>query len=159
MSPKTKTENPKPEKNKYCVIVNGVVVKDGKILLAQRSAEEKHVPGRWSPPGGKLERTGTVWHALEKTVKKEILEETGVEVEDEMQPLINNTFQHEEDDLLVLANVFLCKYKSGEPEPLEDTTAVRWVGEDEINNYEFTHSNVKNYIIKAFEFLRNHHWQ
>lgn len=144
------------EKKKYCVIVNGVVVKDGKILLAQRSFEEKHVPGRWSPPGGKLEEMNTVWHALEKTVKKEILEETGVKVEDEMQLLINNTFKHKEDDLLVLANVFLCKYKSGEPKPLEDTIAVKWVGEDEISNYKFTHNNVKNYIIKAFEYLKLH---
>jgi len=148
----------KLEKNKYCVIVNGVVVKDGKILLAQRSLEEKHVPGCWSPPGGKLEETGTVWHALEKTVKKEILEEVGVEVEDKMHLLVNNTFEHKEDDLLVLANVFLCKYKSGEPKPLEDTIAVKWVGEDEIDNYEFTHDNVKNYIVKAFEFLKNNQW-
>lgn len=148
----------KLEKNKYCVIVNGVVVKDGKILLAQRSLEEKHVPGCWSPPGGKLEETGTVWHALEKTVKKEILEEVGVEVEDKMYLLANNTFEHKEDDLLVLANVFLCKYKSGEPKPLEDTIAVKWVGEDEIDNYEFTHDNVKNYIVKAFEFLKNNQW-
>ena len=148
----------KLEKNKYCVIVNGVVVKDGKILLAQRSLEEKHVPGCWSPPGGKLEETGTVWHALEKTVKKEILEEVGVEVEDKMYLLANNTFEHKEDDLLVLANVFLCKYKSGEPKPLEDTIAVKWVGEDEIGNYEFTHDNVKNYIVKAFEFLKNNQW-
>jgi len=159
MSQKTKTQNPKSEKNKYSVIVNGVVVKDGKeVLLAQRSTEEKHVPGRWSPPGGKLEETDTVWHALEETVKREVLEETGIEVEDEMHLLINNTFRHEEDDLLVLANVFLCKYKSGEPKPLEDTIAVRWVGEDEINNYEFTHDNVKDYIIKAFEYLKLHPW-
>ncbi|MBU3934870.1 NUDIX domain-containing protein [Patescibacteria group bacterium] len=154
MSQEKQSEEHKLEKKKYCVIINGVVVKDGKILLAQRSLEEKHVPGCWSPPGGKLEEEGTVWSALEKTVKREILEEVGVEVEDEMQLLINNTFEHAEDDLLVLANVFLCKYKSGEPKPLEDTIAVRWVGEDEINNYEFTHDNVKNYVIAAFEFLR-----
>lgn len=143
-------------KQTYCVIVNGVVVKDGKVLLAQRSTKEDHVPGCWSPPGGKLEETGTVWHALEKTVKKEVLEETGVEVEDEMTLLINNTFNHEEDNLLVVSNVFLCQYKAGEARPLEDTVAVKWVGEGEIDNYEFTHANVKNYIIKAFEYLKSH---
>lgn len=158
MLKKKKLKEQELEKKKYCVVVNGVVVKDGKILLAQRSFEEKHVPGCWSPPGGKLEETGTVWSALEKTVKREVLEEVGVEVEDKMHLLINNTFEHAEDDLLVLANVFLCKYKSGEPEPLEDTIAVRWVGEDEVNNYEFTHDNVKNYVIKAFEFLKNNQW-
>ena len=146
----------KPEKKQYSVIVNGVVVKNNKILLAQRSMEEKHVPGRWSPPGGKLEESGVVWQALEKTVQREVLEETGVEVEDEMHLLVNNTFNHDEDDLLVISNVFLCKYKSGKPKPLEDTIAVAWMSEDEINDYEFTHQNVKNYIIKAFEYLKTH---
>jgi 8-oxo-dGTP diphosphatase len=158
MSKKTEAEAPKPEKKKYSVIVNGVVVKNGKILLAQRSNEEKHVPGRWSPPGGKLDETGTFWYALEKTVKKEVLEETGVEIEDEMYHLIDNTFNHEEDDLLVISIVFLCKYKAGEARPLEDTVAVKWISKNEIDNYEFTHANVKHYIIKAFEFLENHHW-
>ena len=148
--------NQETEKKKYSVIVNGVVIKDNKILLAQRSVKEKHVPGHWSPPGGKLEENGTVWQALEKTVKREILEETGVEVEDEMHLLVNNTFNHEEDDLLVISNVFLCQYKSGEPKPLEDTTAVAWISENEIDDYEFTHQNVKNYIIKAFEYLKTH---
>ena len=148
----------KPEKKKYCVIVNAIVVKDNKVLLAQRSTKEKHVPGCWSPPGGKLEETGTVWYALEKTVKREVFEETGVEVEDEMRLLVNNTFNHKEDDLLVISNVFLCKYKSGEPKPLEGTVAVAWIGEDEINNHEFTHGNVKNYIVKAFEYLKTHEW-
>jgi len=143
------------EKKKYCVIINAVVVKDNKILLAQRSFDEEHVPGRWSPPGGKLEETGIVWNALEKTVKREVLEEVGIEVEDDMRLLVNNTFKHEEDDLPVLANVFLCKYKSGEPKPLEDTVAVKWITKEEINNYEFTHDNVKNYVVKAFEFLKN----
>jgi len=156
MSLKSETEN--SEKKKYSVIVNGVVVKKGKILLAQRSDKERHVPGRWSPPGGKLEETGTVWHALEKTIKKEVFEETGIEIEDEMHLLINNTFNHEEDNLLVISNVFLCKYKDGKARPLEDTVAVKWISENEIHNYEFTHANVKNYIVKAFEFLRNHQW-
>ena len=148
--------DPKSKKKKYSVIVNGVIVKDNKILLTQRSTKEKHVPGRWSPPGGKLEESGTVWQALEKAVKREVLEETGIEVEDEMHLLVNNTFNHEEDDLLVISNVFLCKYKSGEPKPLEDTVAVAWIGENEIDDYEFTHQNVKNYIIKAFEYLKSH---
>jgi 8-oxo-dGTP diphosphatase len=145
----------KPEKKKYCVIINAIVVKGDKILLAQRSNKEKHVPNRWSPPGGKLEETGTVWNALEKTVKREVAEETGVEIEDKMYMLINNTFNHAEDNLLVVSIVFLCYYKSGKARPLEDTVDVRWVAETEIDDFEFTHPNVKNYVLKAFEFLKH----
>jgi DNA polymerase II large subunit len=42
----------------------------------------------------------------------------------------------------------LCKYKSGEAKPLEDTVAVRWVGKDEIDNYEFP-PNVKEYVLEG----------
>lgn len=144
------------EKKKYCVIVNAVVVRSGKILLCQRSFEEKHVPGGWSPPGGKLEETGTVWNALQKTVQREAFEEAGVRVRDRMHLLINNTFNHAEDDLQVISLVFLCRYKSGRARPLEDTVAVKWVSAAELDHYPFTHQNVKNYVIKAFEYLKSH---
>lgn len=152
MSNETKAN--KPQKQKYSVLVNAIVVKDGKILLCQRSMEEEHVPGKWCPPGGKLEDTTRVVGALQKTAKREVFEETNVEIEDEMHLLINNTFRHDEDDLLVLAVVFLCRYKSGDAKPMEDTIDVKWIAEDEIDNVEFTHSSVKDYIIKGFEFLR-----
>jgi len=158
MFSKTKTENLKLEEGKYSVIVNGVVVKDGKILLAQRSFKEKHDGGCWSPPGGKIEETGPCWHILEKTVKKEVFEETGVEIEDKIHLLTNNTFSREEDNFSTISIVFLCKYKVGKARPLEDTIAVKWISEDEIDNFEFTHANVKNYIVKAFKFLKNHQW-
>jgi len=141
-------------KKKYCVIVNAVVVKDDKILICKRSAEEKHVPGKWSPPGGKLEEQGRLWNALEKTARREVLEEAGVEVKDKMDFLVNNTFCHAEDNLPVAAIVFVCYYKSGRAKPLEDTVDVRWISEDELDNFEFTHQNVKDYVAKAFEFLK-----
>lgn len=150
-----KEELKEPERKKYCVVTNAIVVKDGKILLCQRSMEEKHVPGGWSPPGGKLEEVGTVWSALQKTVKREVLEEAGVKVKDKMYLLINNTFNHAEDDLLVISLVFVCCYKSGIARPLEDTINVKWITEEELDNFRFTHPNVKNYVIKAFEFLKS----
>ncbi len=138
---------------KYSVVVNALVVKDKKILLAKRSMEEKHVPGLWSPPGGKLEATGVSWGALQKTAKREVKEEVGVEINDKMLLLENNTFEHDEDGLLVIAITFLCFYRNGTPKPLEDTTAVKWISEKEIDNYEFTHSNVRRYVVKGFKML------
>ncbi len=138
----------------YSVLVNAIVVKDGKILLCQRSMQEEHVPGKWCPPGGKLEETVRVVGALQKTAQREVFEETNVEVEDEMRLLINNTFRHDEDDLLVLAVVFICRYKSGEAKPMEDTIDVKWITEDEIESVEFTHPSVKDYVVKAFEAVK-----
>ena len=105
-------------------------------------------------PGGKLEFDGVVHEALQKTAVKEVLEEVGIEIEDEMHLIANNTFQHNEDALQAVAIVFLCHYKSGEPKPLEDTADVRWIDSEEIDNFEFHNINVKNYVLKGFEFLR-----
>ena len=143
------------ETKKYSVIVNAVIAsQEGKILLTQRGFQEEHGPGTWSIPGGKLEFSGVVYEALQKTAAKEAMEETGVEIEEEMQLIANNTFQHDEDALQVVAMVFLCRYKSGEPKPLEDTADVRWIGVEEIDNFEFHNINVKNYVLKGFEILK-----
>ena len=143
-----------PEKNKlYSVLVNAVVEKDGKILISQRGLDEDHEPGKWTVPGGTLEQTERSFNVFEKTAKREVLEETGIEVEDKMHLLINNTFKHDKDGLLVVAIIFLCRYKSGETKPLEDTIDVRWITKEEIDNYDFPHPNVRSYVVKGFKFL------
>jgi len=147
------------KEKKYSVVINAVVAnKENKILLIQRDLEEEHGPGTWSVPGGKLEFTGVVYEALQKTAAKEALEETGIEIEERMHLIANNTFQHSEDNLLVIAVVFLCRYKSGKPKLTKEVADVRWIGPEEIDNFEFHNINVKNYVLKGFEFL-NKSWQ
>ena len=133
----------------YSVIVNSVIVNDeGKVLIAQRSPNEGHEGGKWSIPGGKIESVGEEHDVLLKNIKKEILEEVGVEIFDEIVLVHDNTFTRSNGDD-VLALIFLCKYKSGEVKPLEDTVDVRWIGKEEIDNYQFP-QNVKEYILKGF---------
>jgi len=137
----------------HLVLVNAVVEKDGKILVSQRSFEETHQSGSWTIPGGKVERTlGNVWNIIEETLKKEVMEEAGVEIKDNAQLLTNNTFirstgQH------VVALVFLCHWKSGEGKPLEDTIDVKWITENELKEMEFA-PNVNIYIQKGFDTLK-----
>lgn len=137
----------------HLVLVNAVVEKDGKILVSQRSWEETHEPGKWTIPGGKVERTkGDVWNVIEETLKKEVMEETGVEIEDHAELLTNNTFirstgQH------VVALIFLCHWKSGEAKSLEDTIDIRWISEEELKDMQFA-PNVKTYIQKGFDNLK-----
>lgn len=54
----------------YSVLVNVAVEKDGRILLIKRGMNEKHEPGKWCIPGGKLEFHGDFFNALEETAKK-----------------------------------------------------------------------------------------
>lgn len=137
----------------HLVLVNAVVEKDGKILVSQRSFEETHQPGSWTIPGGKVERTlGDVWNIIEETLNKEVMEETGVEIKDDVQLLTNNTFirstgQH------VVALIFLCHWKSSEGKPLEDTIDTKWITEEELKTIEFA-PNVRIYIQKGFDELK-----
>lgn len=140
------TINPKV----HSVIVNGVVFNGDKVLVSQRSMEEAHEPGKWTIPGGKIDRTeGDVFNIIEKTLAREIKEETGVEIEDEVKLVTNNTFIRS-DGQHVIAMVFKCKYKSGEPKSLEDTVDCKWATLEEVKKMEFP-PNVQGYILKAFE--------
>lgn len=143
------------EDKTHLILVNVLVHKKGKLLISQRSFEEPHEPGSWTIPGGKVERTpGNVWNIIEKTLHDEVLEETGVELENVPPILVtNNTFirstgQH------VVALVFLSNWISCDPRPLEDTIDVRWVTQDEIENYTFA-PNVSTYLKKGFEIINN----
>ena len=136
----------------HLVLVNAIVEKKGKILVSQRSLEETHDPEKWTIPGGKVERTeGNVWNVIEKTLFDEVREEAGIEIEENVQFIANNTFirstgQH------VIALIFLCHWKSGEAKALEDTNDVKWITKEEIDDFDFS-PNVDKYILKGFELL------
>lgn len=138
------------EQKLHSVIVNGVVFKDNKVLVSQRSMEETHEPGKWTIPGGKVEKEDEViFSILEKNVIKEIKEETDITVAEEMQLVCNNSFIRPINGHHVIAIVFKCRYLSGTAKPLEDTIDCKWVTEEEVKSMEFP-PNVKNYILKAF---------
>ena len=135
----------------HIVLVNGVVKKGDKILISQRSWEETHEPGKWTIPGGKVERgEGDVWNIIEKTLDKEIFEETGVKIKKEVALLANNTFIRATGHHVV-AMTFLCYWSDGDAKPLEDTIDVRWIEKDEINDFKFA-PNVDKYIKMGFEY-------
>lgn len=137
--------------NLHSILVNGVVFNKDKVLVSQRSWEESHMPGRWTIPGGKVEHSeGNVFNILEKNLAKEIKEETGVEVDDIFLPVINNSFIRGSDNQHVVVIVYKCFYKSGNPQPLEDTIDCKWATREEVESMDFP-PNVKNYILRAFE--------
>jgi 8-oxo-dGTP diphosphatase len=53
-------------------IVNAVLVRDDKVLLARRSPHRHSYPGLWSFPGGHVENTETLIGALLREVREEI---------------------------------------------------------------------------------------
>jgi 8-oxo-dGTP pyrophosphatase MutT (NUDIX family) len=81
----------KYDKNQtHYVTTTGIIVKEGKFLIARRAEWEKAFPGMWTVPGGKVEvldyalkkkDTKDHWYnILENILKKEVMEEVGLEI-------------------------------------------------------------------------------
>lgn len=141
------------ENQLHIILVNAVVEKDGRFLISQRSLNESHMPGWWSIPGGKVDRTeGGVDGVLVKTLKREIREEVNVEIEDDPVLVHNGTFIRSTGHHVV-EFMFLCRWKSGEALPLEDTQAVAWVDPRDLDKYEMD-QEMKRRIFQAVDLLK-----
>lgn len=96
--------------DRYIVNVEGAIVKDGCYLMIVRG-EEEYAPGGLALPGGKVEGAGNRDDILEETLRREIAEEVGLEVHDEMDYVRSSAFVADGDPVVDI--VFLCRYKAG----------------------------------------------
>jgi len=133
---------------RHKVIVKAWVAKNNNFLLALRDATEKHHAGVWSLPGGNVEND-ICDEILEKTLAKEIKEEIGIDIEPNMQIIYNNGFIKDSEGSHVINITFLCKWKAGEAQPLEDTAAVKWFTLHELQKMR----NPPDFLIKEITHL------
>ena len=101
--------------------------------MVVRGERESHAPGVLTFPGGKVENARDVDNVLEETLRREIREEVGVGVHDDMVYVESKAFVADDDEPVVDV-VFLCRYRSGEPaigDPGE-VAAVRWMTAGEV---------------------------
>lgn len=124
-----------------------------KFLIAKRAPTEKAFPNKWTVPGGKLVRTeyeslpDRPYNAVSKEattrqwyymmdwlVRKEVLEEVNVEVEN-VKYFTDLVFIRP-DGYPVITLSFWCWYKSGEAKPGKDLTEVAWVTAGEVKHYD-----------------------
>jgi 8-oxo-dGTP diphosphatase len=59
------------QKGRQTIVVAGILLRDGKILIGQRKAADRHGL-KWEFPGGKLERGETPREALIRELKEEL---------------------------------------------------------------------------------------
>ncbi|GLV91814.1 NUDIX hydrolase [Streptomyces lavendulae subsp. lavendulae] len=103
----------------HSVSVAGAVLREDGRLLAIRRADN----GTWELPGGVLELT----EAPEAGVRREVLEETGIEVQvQELTGVYKNTARG------IVALVFRCTPSGGSERTSEESTAVAWLTPDEV---------------------------
>lgn len=114
----------------------GAVIVDGdKVVLIKRGQEP--LAGHWSLPGGAVE----LGEALEDCVRRELLEETGLEVE--VGPVVEvfDRITRDEQGLVsyhfVLVD-YLCWPVGGELRAASDVADVALVSRDELERYGLT---------------------
>jgi 8-oxo-dGTP diphosphatase len=102
------------------VVVGAAILRAGRMLAAQRS-EPPHLAGGWELPGGKVEPG----ESEEDALIRECREELGVEIKLRERvggdwPLANG----------MVMRVWTADLVAGEPAPIEDHQALRWLGPD-----------------------------
>lgn len=119
-------------KRRVHVAAAAIIREDGHVLLARRPSIVDQ-GGLWEFPGGKLAPYETGFEAL----RRELREELGIEIQ-RAQPLIR--VHHEYEDKRILLDVWQVHAFEGEPFGREGQ-AVRWVPQEELNNYPFPEAN------------------
>jgi 8-oxo-dGTP diphosphatase len=127
--------------------VGGVVVSGGRALLVRRGRAP--LEGQWSIPGGMLE----VGETLLDGVRRELLEETGIEVRvgelievfERITPDGDGKAQYH---FVVLD--YLCAAVSGEARAGSDVVDVAWAAPSELATYSISETAAR-VIMKAFE--------
>lgn len=119
--------------NLYVVNVEAAIFKQDMWLLGKRSENEDHAPGILSMIGGKVENARHDKNILEETLRREVMEEVGIRLDDHMHYVKSGSFITD-FGAHVVGIVMLCRYKDGEPRVMEpdELSMVTWMRIDEI---------------------------
>src|SRR3989338_6690882 len=120
--------------NKKHIVAVTAVIKNksgGRFLMVRRNKNEIAFPGKWALPGGKLESGENIMAAL----KREVLEEVGLNIEEWKQFLRDYTFVRP-DGHNVVGLCFLVKAVSEEVRLSEEFEDFRWIKPEELGSYD-----------------------
>jgi len=112
----------------FHVTVKGIVAYDGKLLLLKKVKPSKDNYGYWELPGGGMEYNESPMEA----VKREVLEETGLEVDVEGAV---STFHVVRKEKEIVGIIFLCYAKNNHVKLSAEHTDYVFVTQDESEQY------------------------
>jgi 8-oxo-dGTP diphosphatase len=137
--------------------VGGVVIENGRTLLIKRGSEP--LLGQWSIPGGTLE----LGESLQQGVARELLEETGLEVQvldmievfDRifLDPATPNAGDRSRPKYHYVIVDYLCERLAGEAQAGSDVTDIAYATEDELEDFHLT-STATRVLHRAFAMDR-----
>ncbi|MFE6173419.1 (deoxy)nucleoside triphosphate pyrophosphohydrolase [Streptomyces sp. NPDC056464] len=116
------------------IVVGAALLDRGRLLAARRSAPVE-LAGRWELPGGKVEPG----EAPEAALVRELREELGVDAE--VIERVPGTWPLKTPYVLQVWTARL-RPGTGEPEPLEDHDALRWLSPGELWDVDWLDQDV-----------------
>lgn len=130
--------------------MGALIFRAGEILLVERGKEP--LKGFWSLPGGLLE----VGEKLDSAVRREVQEETGLEIEplsvfeifERIMPGSGGRIEYH----YVLID-YLCRVTGGELQAASDVSRVAWVPERNVAEYHLTDGTL-SVIERAFAVVQ-----
>jgi ADP-ribose pyrophosphatase YjhB (NUDIX family) len=119
---------------------SALVVRDGRLMLTRRARQPYE--GMWDVPGGFVE---PLEHP-EQAVRRELLEETGLEVE--VGPLIGVfTDVYGEDGVATFNLYYSASVLSGDERPADDVSEIGWFPLAEVPLHEVAFANGREAIV------------
>ncbi|MBP2000832.1 8-oxo-dGTP pyrophosphatase MutT (NUDIX family) [Paenibacillus shirakamiensis] len=120
----------------FIINVEAAVCKDDQWLMITRSSKEEHAGGTISLVGGKVDVEGNTLEIIERTVKRELYEEVGIEVKEGIHFVYSSSFVTDEG-YNVINMVFLCEYDKGTAysKAPDEVDAVHWMTSSEIMSH------------------------
>jgi 8-oxo-dGTP diphosphatase len=138
--------------------VGGVIIDRGRTVLIRRGTEP--LLGEWSIPGGTIE----IGESLEEAVRRELREETGLEVR--ILDLIelfdriyfgdgsSSTKDKKKPRFHFVIADYLCELVGGEPRAGSDVTDIAFAREEELPRFHLT-QKATSVLKKAFAMSRD----
>jgi ADP-ribose pyrophosphatase YjhB (NUDIX family) len=130
--------------------VGALIIDNDRILLVERGREP--LKGYWSLPGGAVE-TG---ERLEDALRREVREETGLEVEVVRMIEIFERIMADDEGAVKYHYIlidYICRPIGGNLQASDDASRAEWFTEDEVGALQITRGTPA-VIAKAFEWLR-----
>lgn len=118
---------------KHIHVVGAVIVKNGKILCAQRGPD-KSLPLLWEFPGGKIEPGETPEVALQREIHEELKCE--IAVGKQLEAVV-----HEYDFGVVHLTVYWCRLTAGKPVKTEHEH-LKWLEPEELPKLDWAPADI-----------------
>ena len=144
------------ENQVHYVTITGIIVREGKYLIAKRAGWEKAFPGKWTVPGGKMKvldyalrqkDVGVYWYnVLEDSLRREVKEEVNLEIKN--IGYVTSMVYIRSDNIPCLIISLYAEPIDENPVKLCDAlTEFAWVDLEEAKNYDLVEGIYEELVI------------